>query len=227
MKIRSIKCYHKIFSPPISINFSNDNESLNGMFCIHGSPNSGKSLILHTLASRWSHHALSNEDVHESPAMIDMECDMDRLGILSISRTQSPSFNRNKVREHSKITESAIYGSILYYPIDRCFLSEESLFKNGSAASNIFTIYSDIRARKIQNSVIIIDDMDFKMSQNDFTSFYRFLSDFSKNNNNQIITTISNIENSSLFEHNKRIEIKTDNNIISDIVENRVNIHGN
>jgi len=227
MKIRSIRCYHKIFSPPINIDFSSDDEGLSGMFCIHGNPNSGKSLILHTLASRWSHHALSNEDVHESPAIIDIEFDLDRLGILSISRTQSPSVNRKKIREHSKITESAVYGSILYYPIDRCFLSEESLFKNGSTASNIFTIYSDIRNRKIQNSVIIIDDMDLKMNQNDFASLYRFLSDFSKNNNNQIIATISNIENSSLFEHNRRIEINTDSNIINDIIENRVKIHGN
>tara|TARA_Y100000034_G_scaffold44001_1_gene53792 strand:- start:829 stop:1305 length:477 start_codon:yes stop_codon:yes gene_type:complete len=157
---------------------------------------------------------------------MDIEFDLDRIGILSVSRTHNPSVNRKKIKDHSKINESTVYGSILYYPINRCFLAEDNAFDSGSTASGIFTICSDIRTRKIQNSVILIDDVDFKMNSDDFSSFYRFLCDFSKNNNNQIITSISDIEKYSLFDHNKRFTTDIETDIINDIVSGKIEIHG-
>jgi len=222
MKIRSIKCYHSIFDPSITIDFSSEDRDLNGLYCIHGYPNSGKSLLLSTIASRWSHHVFSNDDKDLSYTSIDLELDLDRLGYLSISRTHSPSINRKRVRDHSKITDSTVYGSILYYPIDRCFLVEENCFIKGSSASGVFGIHSDINTRKIQNSVILIDDVDFKLSHDDFASLYRYLSDFAKNNNNQIITTASSSEyNVSLFDHDKRFFISCDENVIDDILSGK------
>ena len=225
MKIRSIKCYHKIFSPSITIDFSSNNDDLNGVFCIYGNANSGKSLLLNTIANGWSHHVFSEDDLQESYALMDIEFDLDRIGILSVSRTHSPSVNRKKIKDHSKINESTIYGSILYYPINRCFLVEDNTFDSGSTASGVFTICSDIRSRKIQNSVILIDDVDFKMNSDDFSSFYRFLCDFAKKNNNQIITSISDIEKYSLFDHSKRFTTDVETDIINDIVSGKIEIH--
>ncbi|MAG27953.1 hypothetical protein CMI47_20700 [Candidatus Pacearchaeota archaeon] len=224
MKIKSIKCYHEAFNPSVSIDFSNNDRDLNGLYCIHGNPNVGKSLLLSTMASRWSHHVFSNDDKNLTYASIDLELDLDRLGYLSISRTHSPSINRKKVRDHSKITDSAVYGSILYYPIDRCFLVEESSFFKGSAASGVFGVLSDISTRKIQNSVILIDDIDFKLDNDDFLLFYRYLSDFSKNNNNQVIATISNDYRMSIFDQDKRFTINADSeNIIDSMIDNIIN----
>jgi hypothetical protein len=202
------------------------NKNLNGLFCLYGEENSGKSLILRGIANRWSQHALSDDDVSDNFALMDIEFDMDRLGILSISRTNVPSINRQRFKDHSKITDSVVYGSIMYYPIDRCFLTEESLFYNGSSASGIFGICSDIRTRKIQNSTILIDDIDFKLNQDDFSLLYRFLSDFAKDNNNQIISAISKIENLSIFDNSKRININVESSIIEDIIEGKIEIHG-
>lgn len=218
MKIKSIKCYHKIFEPSISIDLSSENRDLCGLFCIHGDPNSGKSLLLSTIANRWSHHVFSNDDKDLTYTSIDIEFDLDRLGYLSSSRTHSPSINRKRIRDHSKITDSAVYGSILYYPLDRCFLTEESFFVKGSSASGVFGVVSDINTRKIQNSTILIDDMDFKLDHDDFLSFYRYLSEFAKNNNNQIIATASSEYKISIFDHDKRFAIDNNINVIDDIL---------
>jgi|TARA_Y100000310_G_C20580214_1_gene762577 hypothetical protein len=226
MKIRSIKCHHKVFDPHITVDFSSKNKDLNGLFCLHGSTNAGKSLILNGIANRWSQHALSNDDTSENLALMDIEFDMDRLGILSVSRTNVPSINRQRFKDHSKITDSVIYGAVMYYPIDRCFLTEESTFHGGSAASGIFSIYSDIKTRKIQNSTILIDDIDYKLDQDNFILLYRFLSDFAKDNNNQIISTISRIENLTTFDNKKRFNINIENNIIEDILNGKIEING-
>ena len=226
MKIRSIKCYHAIFNNSISIDFSKNGKDLNGMFCLHGGPNSGKSLLLNGVATRWSQHVFSNDDSIKRSALMDVEFDMDRVGLLSISRTSTPSANRQAFKDHSKITDSTIYGAIMYYPINRCFLSEESSFAEGSSSSGIFGICSDIRTRKIQNSTILIDDLDFKLNQNDFALLYRFLSNFTKNNNNQIIATVSSPEAMSFFDKKKRIELSEDTGIIEDIINGKIKING-
>ena len=226
MKIRSIRCYHPVFKKSVTVDFIKNNDNLSGLFCIYGNKNSGKSLILRTLANRWSQHVLSNDDRDVKNTAIDIEFDLDRLGILSISRTHTPSVNRKRLQDHSKITESTVYGSILYYPIDRCFLTEESAFESGSAASGVFSIYSDVVTRKIQNSVILIDDIDFKMTQDEFSVFYRFLSDFLTNNSNQIIATVSDIDKIPTFDGNKRYPLNVDKDIIGDIIKGEMEIHG-
>ena len=72
------------------------------------------------------------------------------------------------------------------------------------------------------NDLLVHFDLDFKLDQNDFSLMYRYLSDFAKNNNSQIISTLSSRELSSFFSANKKFELNEQSSIIQDIIDNKI-----